>query len=53
MPYYKPSRNTTTFAPDYYVRETDHWLVFPHELMDLTPDEIRTKDPFLHDLLFK
>jgi hypothetical protein len=53
MPYFKPSHNVTTFAPDYYVRETDHWLVFPHELMDLTPDEIRAKDPFLYDLLFK
>lgn len=52
MPYFKPSHNVTSFAPDYHVRETDRWLVFPHELMDLTPDEIRTKDPFVYDLLF-
>lgn len=50
--YYKPGRNTTDFRPDYYVRETDRWLVFPHEIMDLTPAEIRQKDPFLHHLLF-
>ncbi len=50
--YFKPSRNSTPFKPDYYVRETDRWLVFPHELMDLTPDEILEKDPFVHGLLF-
>lgn len=50
--YFKPRRNATTFQPDFFTRETDRWLVFPHELMDLTPDEIREKDPFVHDLLF-
>ena len=50
--YFKPCRNETTFVPDFYVRETDHWLVFPHELMDLSPDEVREKDPFVHQLLF-
>ncbi len=51
-PYFKPSRNAASFEPDYYVRKTDHWLVFPHELMDLTSDEILEKDPFVHSLLF-
>jgi len=53
MPYFKPSRNATDLVPDYYVHETENWLVFPHELMDLTPAEIHTKDPYVHDLLFK
>jgi len=39
--YYKPLRNRTALVPDYYVRETESWLVFPHELKGLTPEEIR------------
>jgi uncharacterized protein len=49
--YYKPESNTTDLVPDYYVRQTDRWIVFPHELMDLTPDEIRAKDRVVADLL--
>ena len=26
--------------PDYFIHESDEWLVFPHELSGLTPDEI-------------
>lgn len=44
-PWYKPSRNQTGLAPDYYVHETDAWLVFPHELSGLTPDEITAHKP--------
>ena len=32
--------NRTGREPDYYIHETDHWLVFPHELHGLTRDEI-------------
>lgn len=39
--YYKPERNVTDLTPDYYCHETDDWLVFPHELADLSRDEIR------------
>ena len=39
--YYKPSRNVTKLKPDFYVHETEDWLVFPHEICGLTPDEIR------------
>lgn len=38
--YYKPTRNVTNITPDYYLHETDDWLVFPHELKDLTRAEI-------------
>ena len=38
--YYKPSNNRTGRVPDYYVHETDKWLVFPHELHGLTREEI-------------
>ena len=40
--YYKPANNRTRRQPDYWVHETDRWLVFPHELHGLTPDEIRS-----------
>ena len=51
--YFKPSRNTTDFEPDFFVRKTDAWIVFPHELEGLSREEIRAKDPFIHDLLFE
>ena len=43
--YYKPARNKTDLSPDYFVHETDDWLVFPHELQGLTPQEIRANKP--------
>ena len=51
MPYYKSSNNKTNLTPHYFVREIDSWLVFPHELLGLSSDEIQTKDPFLASLL--
>ena len=39
-PYYKPQNNKTDIVPHYYVHESDEWLVFPHEISGLTPDEI-------------
>ena len=39
--YYKPGRNVTKLKPDFFVHETEDWLVFPHEICGLTPDEIR------------
>ena len=38
--YYKPSNNRTDREPDYFVHETERWLVFPHELHGLTREEI-------------
>ena len=45
VPWYKPSRNETNIEPDYFIRETAEWLVFPHELDALTPDELRQARP--------
>ncbi len=51
-PWYKPTRNVTNLKPDYYIHETDAWLVFPHELTGLTPEEIaRTKPEIAQSLL--
>jgi hypoxanthine phosphoribosyltransferase len=38
--FYKPEKNETNRKPDYFVHETDRWLVFPHEFIDLSRAEI-------------
>jgi hypoxanthine phosphoribosyltransferase len=43
--YWKPARNTTTLTPDYFIHQSDDWLVFPHEINGLTTDEIRRHKP--------
>ncbi|EAT12252.1 hypoxanthine phosphoribosyltransferase [Bermanella marisrubri] len=44
-PYYKPKNNKTDRVPDYYIHETDEWLVFPHEIDGLTTEELRKNRP--------
>lgn len=39
--YFKPMRNQTNLLPDFYLHETDEWIVFPHELIGLSADEIK------------
>ncbi|MEH3040379.1 MAG: phosphoribosyltransferase family protein [Sphingomonas paucimobilis] len=39
--YYKPSRNVTDLTPDYFVHQTNDWLIFPHEINGLSEDDIR------------
>jgi hypoxanthine phosphoribosyltransferase len=51
VPWYKPSRNETDLVPDFYLRETAEWLVFPHELDALTPDEMKQSRPLLHAIV--
>jgi uncharacterized protein len=43
--FFKPGNNRTKRRPDYFVHETDTWLVFPHELNGLDPDEIARHKP--------
>lgn len=43
--YYKPARNCSSLTPDYYVRATDQWLVFPHEVQGLSREEILSNKP--------
>jgi hypoxanthine phosphoribosyltransferase len=50
-PWYKPSRNLTDLNPDFYLHETDDWLVFPHELDGLTLDEIDREKGDLAELI--
>ncbi len=39
--YYKAARNVTDLAPDFFVHQTEDWLIFPHEINGLSEDEIR------------
>lgn len=39
-PWYKPKNNQTGAVPDYYIHETDRWLIFPHELDGLSREEM-------------
>ena len=52
-PYFKPKKNTTDRQPDFYIYETEKWLVFPHELEGLSLDEIIEFKPELSDLAEK
>ncbi len=49
--YFKPGNNQTTLRPDFYIHETDKWLVFPHELKGLSAEEIRRHKPEVLHLL--
>jgi len=49
--YYKSEANTTEIVPDFYGRKTDRWIVFPHELVGLRPEEIRAKDRVIANLI--
>jgi hypoxanthine phosphoribosyltransferase len=41
VPWYRPNKNTGDRIPDYYIHQTDQWLVLPYELNGLTREEIR------------
>ncbi len=52
-PWYKPRRNTSKIEPDYFLRTTDQWLIFPHELSGLTREEIAdSKSSEISEMLF-
>jgi hypothetical protein len=51
VPWYKPANNRTGRIPDYFINETDKWLVLPYELNGLSLDEIRRHKPFLAPLM--
>jgi len=50
--WYKPTCNQTDVTPNYWLHETDSWLVFPHELEGLTVEEIGQKwDPEIANII--
>jgi len=50
-PWYKPSKNAVKFEPDYYLHESEEWLVFPHELAGLKVSEIAAGKKDLANIL--
>jgi hypothetical protein len=46
--YYKPANNKTAIEPSYYVLAEDRWIVFPHEIIGLTDEELQSHRPELH-----
>ena len=50
-PWYKPGKNKTDRAPDFYIHETEAWLVFPHELQGLTATEVVEGKPGIADIV--
>ena len=51
VPWYKPSQNTSGRVPDFYVHETDEWLVLPYELVGLDTNEISSNKPSVNEIL--
>ncbi|MFT4768146.1 MAG: hypoxanthine phosphoribosyltransferase [Glaciecola sp.] len=51
VPYYKPAKNRTGRVPDYYLHETDDWLVLPYEITGLSEAEIAAHKPWLTAIL--
>ena len=49
--YYKPGSRRIDREPDYFLHETDNWLVLPYELSGLSNDEIRQHKPVAWELL--
>ena len=45
--YYKPSKSKVDITPDFYIHETDKWLVFPHEIEGLSEAEITAFKPLV------
>lgn len=50
--YWKQVAGAASPGPDFFVRRTRRWIVFPHELVGLTPGEIRQKGAGVHRAVF-
>jgi hypoxanthine phosphoribosyltransferase len=51
--YFKPRNNRTDRVPDYFIHESDSWLVFPHELNGLSREEILKRKPGIEAIVDK
>jgi len=47
----KPDQNRTGRRPDFYMHQTDDWLVLPYELCGLTAEELQNEKPFVQSIL--
>ncbi len=51
VPWTKPTNDLTGRVPDYFLHESDRWLVLPYEIKGLSADEIARHKPFLVPIL--
>ena len=51
VPWFKPHFNQTARVPDYYLHETDAWLMYPHALEGMSDQEIALHRPALAAIL--
>lgn len=49
----RPAYNRVDFKPDFCLRETDDWLVFPYELKGLSEEEIAANKSWVEPFLRK
>lgn len=49
----RPAYNRVDFKPDFCLRETDDWLVFPYELKGLSQEDIAANKPWVEPFLRK
>ncbi|MFK8051812.1 MAG: phosphoribosyltransferase [Woeseiaceae bacterium] len=47
----KPAKRKTASSPNYWVHQTDDWLVLPYELSGLSADELERHKPVAAELL--
>ena len=51
VPFYKPARNQTDREPEYFLYQSDEWLVYPHSVEGLSPQEILEHKPEIYKIL--
>ena len=50
-PYYRANAGNSVAAPDYFLQQTDHWLVLPYELTGNSRSELAAHKPWIVPLL--
>jgi hypothetical protein len=51
VPYYRPVADARNPAPDYFLQQTDEWLVLPYELTGISREEMAAHKPWIVPLL--
>ncbi len=50
-PYFRPSAKRPGKAPEFFLQQTDDWLVLPYELADISRGELERHKPWILPLL--
>jgi len=50
-PYYRSNEDASSKAPDYYLQQTEDWLVLPYELTDISRQEMVAHKAWIVPLL--